>query len=669
MRKILLPALLAILLSGSLSATSMYILYEEACMDRLEYIYQNKDSKTPYVVYHVRGNTPGETIVLEVGTESGTPQNFMPAQFIRCNNAVFDTRLVNSINSNIDQVFLVTRKGNDRYFISPISFAARYVQAGDQLLYDSPKYRFQFDKKMGTIGENIAYNNPKATVTFEGKLDNDCSGAYIFRQYSEMAGNPHTDVILVPEVGVVEERSGINTADAINNTLKLDKVNNRSLERHLRRLCKGIDDVAEAEPEQRPEEFGTLPVQPKRPNLTTPVPGTTVKSPSPSAVKTHTVKKGETLYRIAKNNGLTVDQLKAMNGKGSSNMIKVGEVLKVSEGTTTAKSPAVGTVSSSGQGYRVLGQQPSGPGATVETTSSERHIVRPGETVASIALKYGYTEARFREMNDLGTYDFIKVGQPLKVDDCNCPQAEAPVVGPPVQPSTGFSARSPERVAMQQPRTPYPGTDQTVASSDYRRETFNEDGFGEGTKVQEYSNTPYFLNRPAERPRENTYTPRYEPAFGRERVQPQRPATQPAQTQPSDEFYTVGRGKTTSSKTSSAPADVPSEFYTVQPKSGAAAPRRTTIGQQPTTQARAVEEYGYRVPDQAMPGYVPRAQPQQYYQTPSPRLGERTVYIVKDGDTLYSIARTYGLNVEQLSRLNNLERGEVIIPYQKLFLN
>ena len=44
---------------------------------------------------------------------------------------------------------------------------------------------------------------------------------------------------------------------------------------------------------------------------------------------THTVQSGEGLWRIARNYGLTLEELKALNGL-SSNVIRVGQVLKVS---------------------------------------------------------------------------------------------------------------------------------------------------------------------------------------------------------------------------------------------------------------------------------------------------------------------------------------------------
>ena len=49
-----------------------------------------------------------------------------------------------------------------------------------------------------------------------------------------------------------------------------------------------------------------------------------------TGASTHTVKSGDTLFRIAKNNGLTLSELKALNGLTSNN-IRVGQVLKVSK--------------------------------------------------------------------------------------------------------------------------------------------------------------------------------------------------------------------------------------------------------------------------------------------------------------------------------------------------
>ncbi|WP_048727875.1 LysM peptidoglycan-binding domain-containing protein, partial [Carnobacterium sp. 1290_CSPC] len=54
----------------------------------------------------------------------------------------------------------------------------------------------------------------------------------------------------------------------------------------------------------------------------------TASSSASSSAKTHTVKSGETLYRIAKNNGLSLDELMTLNGLSNYNLY-IGQVLKL----------------------------------------------------------------------------------------------------------------------------------------------------------------------------------------------------------------------------------------------------------------------------------------------------------------------------------------------------
>lgn len=56
----------------------------------------------------------------------------------------------------------------------------------------------------------------------------------------------------------------------------------------------------------------------------------TVAKAQPKASSSHKVKKGETLYSIAKQHGMTVDQLRKVNRLGKSTNIKVGQVLRFS---------------------------------------------------------------------------------------------------------------------------------------------------------------------------------------------------------------------------------------------------------------------------------------------------------------------------------------------------
>jgi hypothetical protein len=68
-------------------------------------------------------------------------------------------------------------------------------------------------------------------------LENDCTGSYLFRQLSPQSAYPLTDLIMTPEIGIIEERSGANANAAMGNSISLKKINDRSTERYLQEVC------------------------------------------------------------------------------------------------------------------------------------------------------------------------------------------------------------------------------------------------------------------------------------------------------------------------------------------------------------------------------------------------------------------------------------------------
>ena len=48
---------------------------------------------------------------------------------------------------------------------------------------------------------------------------------------------------------------------------------------------------------------------------------------------------------------------------------------------------------------------------------------------------------------------------------------------------------------------------------------------------------------------------------------------------------------------------------------------------------------------------------------------ERAIHIVQEGESLYGIARQYRVTVQDLLELNELQPADVIVPYQKLYVN
>jgi LysM repeat protein len=116
---------------------------------------------------------------------------------------------------------------------------------------------------------------------------------------------------------------------------------------------------------------------------------------STSSGGVYVVRRGDTLYSIARRYGTSVQAIVNANGLRNSNFIWVGQRLTI---------PGA---SSSGGGS-------SQGGGTIPSSGSV-HVVQRGETVASIARRYGTSVAAISTLNGLRNPNLIFVGQRLNI--------------------------------------------------------------------------------------------------------------------------------------------------------------------------------------------------------------------------------------------------------------
>ena len=135
--------------------------------------------------------------------------------------------------------------------------------------------------------------------------------------------------------------------------------------------------------------------------------------------KTHTVQKGETLYSIIRQYGLTVNELRQLNGLNETSVLKVGQVLKVSAPETTTASSAATSESSASGASSGTGNSSSAsstaPASSSATTTYENYTVKAGDTFYSIARASGITVAELKKINDFGDDAVLKYGTVIKV--------------------------------------------------------------------------------------------------------------------------------------------------------------------------------------------------------------------------------------------------------------
>ena len=101
----------------------------------------------------------------------------------------------------------------------------------------------------------------------------------------------------------------------------------------------------------------------------------------------HVVQPGENLFRIGLRYGVTVNALVAANGLSNANHVWVGQRLII----------------------------PSGSSANPGSPSSQVHVVRRGENLYRIALRYGLTYHALASANGIVNPNHVYVGQRLRI--------------------------------------------------------------------------------------------------------------------------------------------------------------------------------------------------------------------------------------------------------------
>ncbi len=150
--------------------------------------------------------------------------------------------------------------------------------------------------------------------------------------------------------------------------------------------------------------------------------------------KYHIVKKGETLGKIASKYHTSVNSLKALNHLHSTNL-RVGQKLIVKKGTTvkvpnpnykpstqdSTKTIASNTTvdSMTTKSDTIGSPTPVQPKPEIKPVQQQlnytSYTIRQGDTLSSIARRYGTTANDIAQYNHLANKDAIKIGQKLKI--------------------------------------------------------------------------------------------------------------------------------------------------------------------------------------------------------------------------------------------------------------
>jgi LysM repeat protein len=200
------------------------------------------------------------------------------------------------------------------------------------------------------------------------------------------------------------------------------------------------DQVASIPNPQGPAPANTL-------TPTVPTPPAEVTPPAPTT-RTYVVKKGDSLWKIAKVEGLSVGELSRANNLTKTSSLKIGQKLTVPAAKTAAPTVAAASVAP-------MSTDAGSVGAPSADVSGANYTVKSGDSLWKIARQQNVSVAAIKQANSLAS-DSLKIGQKLRI----------PTASTPATPAASASATPSSSTAWREPGT-YTENGQTIHIVDF----------------------------------------------------------------------------------------------------------------------------------------------------------------------------------------------------------
>ncbi|MCF8443131.1 MAG: LysM peptidoglycan-binding domain-containing protein, partial [Saprospiraceae bacterium] len=421
------PLIFSLCVATSLAAQPIYLKMDVSCMDRFEY--NSSNSTNPYVSYSFKIGSM-QFASFDVGLESSNWVKDLPGKVTYCNTLKIDKDFVNKVNDGTTRLYIV-RETPSSYHIADVDKASLLETKGGNMEFSTADGAFSLNLNSPLSGVNLALPGSKTAFYLDGIINYQCLKGYILQKKESSDSRSFKEYVIIPDIGIVERASVAKTGfvnDLLrDNEFKLTKVDEVPFSSVVSIVCDHVQSIFyDGVAGTNPTQTGGNDVVTSKGGSDTP---TGYGNTDPCAPTTepgvHIVQKGETLYSLSKRYGVQVDQLQNWNNLANSNIISICQRLWVklpnstsTTNTGTQTTEKAGSTTTASSGYW--------------TKSEGDHQVRYGESVASLAKMYGFTEERFRKMNGLSATENVLPGQRLRTNDCNCPTLETSTSGTPL---------------------------------------------------------------------------------------------------------------------------------------------------------------------------------------------------------------------------------------------
>ena len=270
-----------------------YLVFDEACMERLEYSYEETQAGNEFVLYSITVGT-GEKVLLEVGLESRAPIRSLNTDVLsNCAKAadLFTPTLAEKVNNRVDKIYIVTPVNlGQEYRVATVNSASYYRYDGQNIVANTQQYRFEYSMgNFSTVGD-LSNGDVRGSVYYIENLPlGPCEVVALRQTYGRE--NNYLDIYIIPEIGVVEEKSSL-----ANTSFRLTKVNNAPFADYVYRHCgAGRASASQSGNNQQAGPNGYFEDDVLARN---PYANQGAQTIQPAVI--HQVVKGETLFKISK---------------------------------------------------------------------------------------------------------------------------------------------------------------------------------------------------------------------------------------------------------------------------------------------------------------------------------------------------------------------------------
>ena len=662
MRKSTLSVLISAF-SFSLSAQT-YIQFDAQNMDRFEYKYlQPEPNNVAYTTYRLNKNQ-SEKLYFETSSVESQVVINPPNVLTQSSEIWFSRNDIGAINRGEMPVFLC-KKLDSGWLITPITAAAFMTYDGANLVYQGTDFDLKADFTQSLVGYNLNQSNGPnmSEIVFSGQIDACNQIASVFKKAPNASCPDGSTLTIIPNIGLVQNlcENGQKT--------ELVSINGISVCDYLAQYnAPTVIASTEPTPENIPTQY-SMPVVNDKPISTadffgedisarvtnTPIASTTstteialAKATEPISIPKvdcnavaregeHVVNQGESLYSIARRYGIAVNSIRSWNNL-SADVIYPCSIIKVVAPQEPTPQPSMTEARTQDVPMSYISEaKKEQPKETPKETLNEtpvvkvvkksdcdvvaldgEHVVQKGESLYAISRLYNVKVEQLRTWNTLKN-DVISPCQKLLISEAHVqvksvPESFSTVVKPQsttAQPTVAFVKKEDCMHVVKKGETLSKLSKQFgIKEADLRKynNLGNDDKILIGQVLRKQS-APCFVDEELPKTYSVAIKPKSAVKKGETEVQLQ-PATSTAV--PKKE-------------------DVPQAYSTV------VMPKPIKVQETGVT-AKSVD------------------------------LKARKYYIAQENDTVQSIAKAYGLTVEKLRSLNNLEPNEAIVKNQLLNL-